>query len=82
MPYLEGIRLINRIYEKRNEEILYERWLTLYPHMELQRIKFISFNKYKNIFTKLTKKSNKTNEELILQAEKIKMIDLKQQKEV
>ncbi len=37
-------KLLDTAYEKE----LYERWLTIYPFMEMERIEYVSFEEYKN----------------------------------
>ncbi|MCI8396830.1 MAG: hypothetical protein HFJ52_04060 [Clostridia bacterium] len=53
------------------EKEVYERWLTLYPYMEIGKIEFISFKEYKEkILQKVqvsTKNSKLTDEEIIKQ---------------
>lgn len=78
MPYLDGMKLINKAFENEQDEIIYERWLTLYPYMEIKKIHFISFKDYKRKLTgKFYTKSGKSTDELIRMAEKIKRADLK-----
>ncbi len=41
------ISLVVKAIEKEQETLIWERWLALYPHMELKRFNFISFDNFK-----------------------------------
>ena len=77
MPWKKGCYFIKQAIENHNEEKLYNTWLTLLPHMK----KSMSFEEFKKKHTKpKVQKTNKTTEELIFEAEKIKNMDLKKGK--
>lgn len=52
-------RLLIKAVEKQQEKLLWERWLAIYPYMEIGNVKFISFNDYKS---KLLNKEMKTTD--------------------
>lgn len=59
-------KLIIKAIEKEQELKVWDRWIKLYPYMEFGRIKFISFDDYKNELLKPKPKlSEKTSEEII-----------------
>ncbi len=67
-----GIALIKKAYEKQNENMIWDMWLTKYPWMDEKS--FISFSDFKDKLLNQTehpKKSVKTKEEIIYQAENI-----------
>lgn len=73
---------LNSLLKAAYERELYERWLTLYPYMEIQRIEFLSFEDYKNKFLSNTQNdfSDKTitNEEI--QEEMLEVVKYYEQK--
>jgi len=52
-------RLLIKAVEKQQEKLLWERWLAIYPYMEIGAWNFISFNDYKD---KLLNKEMKTTD--------------------
>jgi len=59
LPFEEGIEIIEKSQEKQQEDLLWQRWLAIYPYMETGVLNFISFNDYKG---KLLNKEMKTTD--------------------
>ncbi len=70
-----GLNIIQKAIEKEQEEKLWQQWLQLYPHMNKDN--FITFSEFLKRNRQMTIKSNKTTEELLEFAEKVKNADQK-----
>lgn len=65
MPIKNVKRLLVNAQEKQQEKLLWERWLAIYPYMEIGRFEFISFIDYKNkLLDKKFKTTDITKEEI------------------
>jgi hypothetical protein len=72
MYWEDGITLINKAIEKRNEEKDWEMWIAIYPNMDKKT--FISFDKFrgkKEVATPSKQKKNLTDKEIIAKAERL-----------
>ncbi len=47
LDYIESVELINKLREKETEEKLWDKWLSLYPYMEMKWVDNMSFEEYK-----------------------------------
>jgi hypothetical protein len=75
LPFEEGIEIIEKSQEKQQEELLWQRWLAIYPYMEIGKLKFMSFNDYKyKLVSKKFKTTNMTKEEIEEDILKIKAL--------
>ena len=65
LPTRSIIRLIIKAQEKEQENLLWQRWLAIYPYMEIGKLKFMSFNDYKDkLVSKKFKTTNISTEEI------------------
>ena len=65
LPFEEGIEIIEKSQEKQQEDLLWQRWLTIYPYMEIGKLNFISFGDYKGkLLSKKFKVTNISKEEI------------------
>jgi hypothetical protein len=65
LPFEEGIEIIEKSQEKQQEDLLWQRWLAIYPYMEIGKLKFMSFNDYKDkLVSKKFKVTNISKEEI------------------
>jgi hypothetical protein len=75
LPFEEGIEIIEKSQEKQQEDLLWQRWLAIYPYMETGKLKFMSFNDYKDkLVSKKFKTTNMTKEEIEEDILKIKAL--------
>ena len=71
-------KLYQRIQDKQEEQTLWDMWLSLYPSMMKKEIEFVSYDDFKQrIYNKVKPtKPQKSEEEIIAEAEKIKRLDI------
>ena len=74
MYWEDGITLINKAIEKRNEEKDWEMWIAIYPNMDKKT--FISFDKFRGkkedpSKTPRKQKKNLTDAQIIAKAERL-----------
>jgi hypothetical protein len=75
LPIKNIIKLLIKAQEKEQEELLWQRWLAIYPYMETGKLKFMSFNDYKDkLISKKFKTTNMTKEEIEEDILKIKAL--------
>jgi len=73
MDLIDGLELYNKAQEKRNEERLYQAWVSLYPEFHLKRLEFISWENYKDRHNQVRLPvSKKSADELLAEATDIK----------
>ena len=67
-----------RVQDKQEEQTLWDMWLALYPSMMKKEIEFVSYDDFKQrIYNKVKPtKPQKSEEEIIAEAEKIKRLDM------
>jgi hypothetical protein len=71
MDLIEGLELYRKAREKRNDERLYQAWVSLYPHFSKEN--FISWEDYKNRHSQVKVPTvKKSAAELIAEAADIK----------
>lgn len=76
MDFEDGIPLINKAFEKIEEQKAWQMWLIKFQHMD--KSNFVEFSKfYKQLKKPKVIESEKNSEELLEMAEKIKKIDQK-----
>lgn len=74
-PAAEGLQLINKAFEKRNEEKAWQMWLMRFQHMTKKN--FVPFSQFmKKALRPTMENSSEPTEDLIAMAEKIKAADL------
>lgn len=71
LAWNNGIELINKAIEKRNEQRDWEMWISVYPNMDKKT--FISFEKFRKKGRELPQ-NNLTTAEIIEKAEEIRKI--------
>lgn len=60
-----SLDLLTFAINKEKEDTAWERWIAIYPYMEMKRLEFMSFEKYKKeLFEKKPKVSKKTIEDI------------------
>jgi hypothetical protein len=75
LPFEEGIEIIEKSREKQQEDLLWQRWLAIYPYMETGKLNFISFGDYKDkLLSKKFKVTNISKEEIETDILKIKAL--------
>ena len=73
LSWIDGIELINKAIEKRNEQKDWDMWLTLYPNMDKKT--FISFDKFRGKKqVKVINNTKLTKEEIIEKAEELRKL--------
>lgn len=70
LDIIEGILLINKAFEKREERKAWDMWLTLYPNMNEE--KFMPFSEFHDLLTGKNL-STKSKEEIIAECEEIEI---------
>jgi hypothetical protein len=74
LPTTEGLELINKAFEKRNEEKAWQMWLMRFQHMTKKN--FVPFAHFmKKAIRPTINDSSESTEDLIAMAEKIKAAD-------
>jgi hypothetical protein len=74
LPATEGLELINKAFEKRNEEKAWQMWLMRFQHMTQKN--FVPFSQFmKKAIRPMVEESSEPTEDLIAMAEKIKAAD-------
>jgi hypothetical protein len=74
LPYTDGIALINKAMDKREEEKAWQMWLMRYQHMG--RKNFVPFSQfYKKAIQPSLEQPSQSADELIRMAEQIKAAD-------
>lgn len=58
--------LIKKAHDKKQSDLLWQRWLMLYPYMERQIMTFVSFQEYKETLYKQPQKTTNISDEEIL----------------
>ena len=75
LPIKSIVKLLIKAQEKQQEELLWQRWLAIYPYMEIGKLKFMSFNDYKDkLVSKKFKTTNISKEEIETDILKIKAL--------
>jgi len=75
LPWTDGIELINKAIEKRNEQRDWDMWISIYPTMDKKS--FISFEKFrskKQVVSVMHCKKHISAEEIIEKAEEIRKL--------
>jgi len=49
LDYIDSVELISTLRDKEQEKQIWERWVSLYPYMVLEQIKYISYEDYKDM---------------------------------
>ena len=70
LDIIEGILLINKAFEKREERKAWDMWLTLYPNMDKET--FMPFSEFHEMLTEKNI-SMKTKEEILSECEEIEI---------
>lgn len=73
LNWIDGIELINKALEKRNEQRDWDMWISIYPNMDKNT--FIPFEKFRA--TKQIQQNKNitlTNDEIIAKAEELRKI--------
>ena len=49
LDYIDSVELISTLKDKEKEQQIWDIWISLYPHMVLKQIKYISYEDYKDM---------------------------------
>jgi predicted metal-dependent hydrolase len=74
LPIIKGLELIQKAFDKREEEKAWQMWLMRFQHMTQKN--FVPFSQFmKKAIRPIVEESSEPTEDLIAMAEKIKAAD-------
>ncbi len=65
LPVHRITQLLFKVIEKQNERMVRDRWLSLYPYMEMRKLNFVTYSDYKDKLIQAKKRyTDITNEQI------------------
>lgn len=71
LDYVDSIKLINTLRDKEKEQQMWDRWISLYPYMMLEQLKYVSYEEFKDMLKGNGKYKKLTAEEIYADVDSI-----------